>query len=258
MVKKFTPKYLFPEKLIEGLIKKRQNRFILIVEIDNKEYNCHCPSTGTIGNIILENIPCLLSKSKNLKRSTAYTVETISLDKPEIKEKKWIGINLISSNKYVEYFLKKEIFNKIINKINSIKREINLGNSKIDFLINKNCYLEVKSFLQILNIKIPSYIKLKKCKKIYAGERFMKHMLELSKSLKKDERGIMLLVYQYDSEKFHIKIDKSLIKDYDKFIDALNKFNNSGIELWQANLLIDKNGISVKDYYKLDSRNLFK
>ena len=86
----------------------------------------------------------------------------------------------------------------------------------------------------------------------------MKHMLELSKSLKKDERGIMLLVYQYDSEKFHIKIDKSLIKDYDKFIDALNKFNNSGIELWQANLLIDKNGISVKDYYKLDSRNLFK
>ena len=86
----------------------------------------------------------------------------------------------------------------------------------------------------------------------------MKHMHELSKSLKKDERGIMLLVYQYDSEKFQIKIDKSLIKDYDKFIDALNKFNHSGIELWQANLLIDKNGISVKDYYKLDPRNLFK
>ena len=46
MVKKFTPKYLFPEKLIEGLIKKRQNRFILIVEIYNKEYDCHSPSTG--------------------------------------------------------------------------------------------------------------------------------------------------------------------------------------------------------------------
>ena len=150
MGKKYIHKYLFEEKLIEGKIKKRKNRFILIVEINNEIFNCHCPSTGTIGNIILENIPCLLSKSKNIKRATLYTVEAISLDKPEKKDKNWIGINLISSNKYVDYCLKKGMYNKMINKINSIKREVNLGNSKIDFLINNNCYLEVKSFLQIL------------------------------------------------------------------------------------------------------------
>ena len=164
MVKKLNKKYYFPEKLIEGLIKKRKNRFILIVEVNNTEFNCHCPSTGNIGNIILENIPCLLSKSKSQKRLTPYTVEAISLDKLNVKQKKWIGINLISSNKYVDYFLKKELFNKMIDQIDSIKREINLGNSKIDFLINKNCYLEVKSFLQLLNIKIINYIKIKKFK----------------------------------------------------------------------------------------------
>ena len=257
MVKKLSKKIFFEEELIEGLIKKRKNRFILIVEINNIEYNCHCPSTGSIGNIILENIPCLLSKTKNQKRATLYTVEAISLDTPDKKEKKWIGINLISSNKYIDYFLKQDLFNKIINKINSIKREVNLGNSKIDFLINNNCYLEVKSFLQILNTNIPKYIKLKKSGKISAGERFMKHMLELSKSLKKNERGIMLLVYQYNSEKFKIKIEKSKIKDYDKFESVLNKFNNSGIELWQSNLEIDKKGIALTDYFKLDSNNLF-
>ena len=146
----------------------------------------------------------------------------------------------------------------MINKINSIKREVNLGNSKIDFLINNNCYLEVKSFLQILNMKIPKHIKIKKNGKILAGERFMKHMLELSKSLKKNERGIMLLVYQYNGEKFQIKVDKSKIKDYDKFEIVLNKFNDSGIELWQSNLEIDKKGIALHDYFKLDSNNLFK
>lgn len=209
-------------------------------------------------NIVLENITCLLSKSKNLKRATIYTVETISLDIPQKKEKNWIGINLISSNKYVEYFLKKGLFNNMIYEINSIKREIKLGNSKIDFLINKDCYLEVKSFLQILNMNIPNYIKLKKILKINPGERIIKHMIELSKSLKKNERGIMLLVYQYNSSKFKIKLDKSKIKDYNKFDDALNKFNNSGIELWQTNLSIDKYGVSLSDYYKLDSHNLFE
>ena len=257
MGKKLNIKYKFKGKLIEGLIIERKNRFILYVQIKDIEYKCHCPSTGRIGNIILENIPCLLSKSKNSKRSTEYTVEAISLDRPETKEKKWIGINLISSNKYVEYFLKNKMFNNMINEINSINREVNLGKSKIDFLINNNSYLEVKSFLQILNIKIPDYIKTKKIKKIDAGERFMKHMIELSKSLKENERGIMLLVYQYNSEKFQIKIDKSIIRDYDKFEDALNKFNNSGVELWQANFSIDEYGISLLDYYQLDSNNLF-
>ena len=68
----------------------------------------------------------------------------------------------------------------------------------------------------------------------------------------------MLLVYQYESEKFQIKIDKSKIKDYDKFNEILTQFNNSGIELWQANFTIDKKGIELYDYYKLDSYNIFK
>ena len=258
MGKKFLSKYNFREKLIEGVIRKRLNRFILLVQLGDKEYKCHCPSTGRIGTIILENIPCLLSRSKNQKRSTSYTVEAISLDKISEKNKTWIGINLINSNKYIEYFLKNEMFDKMINKIYSINREVKLGNSKIDFCINKNSYLEIKSFLQVLNVKIPKYIKVKKEKKIDAGERFMKHMLELSNSLKNDERGIMLLVYQYDSEQFSVKIDKSLIKDYDKFNDVLNKFNDSGIELWQANLLINETGVSLNDYYRLDSKTSFE
>jgi len=65
----------------------------------------------------------------------------------------------------------------MFKNIKDIKREIKLGDSKIDFLINNDCYLEVKSFLEILNMKIQKYIKLKKLEKIKAGERFIKHML---------------------------------------------------------------------------------
>ncbi|WP_424725817.1 hypothetical protein [Methanobacterium sp.] len=46
-----------------------------------------------MGNIDLSGIPCLLSKSNDPKRKTPYTVEAVSLDLPESKEKSWIGIN---------------------------------------------------------------------------------------------------------------------------------------------------------------------
>ena len=74
-------KYLFKEPLIGGLIKSRPNIFIMFVEINGKLEKCHCPSTGRIGSIKFENIPCLLSRAeKNSERKTKYTVEAFSLD----------------------------------------------------------------------------------------------------------------------------------------------------------------------------------
>ena len=258
MVKQQNIKYKFEEELIEGIIKERKNRFIFIVEIEGKEYNCHCPSTGTIGRIIFKNIPCLLSKSKNSKRATSYTVEAISLDKPNKKNKKWIGINLVASNRYVEYFIKKNMFNKMIKNTKDIKRKKKLGDSKIDFIINDNCYLEVKSFLEILRINIPKYIQLKKVNKINAGDRFIKHMLELSKNLTRKKKAIILLVFQYKSDKIDFKVDKKQIVGYYKLKDAVDKFNNSGCELWQSNFSIDKQGISLIDYYKVNFYDIIK
>jgi sugar fermentation stimulation protein A len=97
-------KFLFEEPLVEGLIKSRPNRFIMLVEVNGKVVKCHCPATGRIGGIKFKDVPCLLSKAKNKKRKTLYTVEAISLDKPEAKKKSWIGINQNAANKYVEFF----------------------------------------------------------------------------------------------------------------------------------------------------------
>lgn len=52
--------FVFEEPLLEGVILKRRNRFIMEVEYDGTVYDCHCPTTGRIGNIVFEDIPCLL------------------------------------------------------------------------------------------------------------------------------------------------------------------------------------------------------
>ncbi|GHT99203.1 hypothetical protein FACS1894126_5300 [Alphaproteobacteria bacterium] len=95
-------KFEFENPLIDGIIKSRQNRFLMNVEIEGNVEKCHCPTTGKIGNVVFSDIPCLLSKSTNVNRKTQYTVEAISID----DAKSWIGINQTAINGYVNHFLK--------------------------------------------------------------------------------------------------------------------------------------------------------
>ena len=253
MVKKINKSiFKFDEELTEGIIKERKGQFILFVKVKDKEYRCHCPTTGGVGGVILKNIPCLMSRSKNPKRTTEFTVEAISLDKPGVKNKKWIGINQVKANRYVEYFLKEGKFDKMFKKVTDIKREQTLGNSKLDFLVNNDCYMEVKSPLHNLNIKIPSYIQTRKKNILYAGNRLVKHMLELGESLKKSQRAIMLITFQYKSETFGKKEKRETVQNYKKIEDAVDKIKKLGVESWQVNLSIDKKGVSFLDHFKIE------
>ena len=105
MGKKYLP-YKFTPNLLEGVIQERIGSFIMMVKHKNEILKCHCPTMCSIGNIKnLKNRPCLLSQSSDPGRNTQYTVEAISLDAPNSKSKKWIGINQTKANKYFEYFL---------------------------------------------------------------------------------------------------------------------------------------------------------
>jgi sugar fermentation stimulation protein A len=119
--------FIFETPLLEGTIVKRSSQFIMAVDISGKVINCHCPTTGRVGNIELAGIPCLLSKSKDTARKTPYTVEAISVDLPHMKNKKWIGINQNAVNRYVEHFLKNGSFAGMVGEPVEVLREQKLG-----------------------------------------------------------------------------------------------------------------------------------
>ena len=106
--------YLFPEPLREARLRRRKNRFIMTVELDGQEQEVHCPSTGRIGNLALEDLPCLLSSSHNPQRKTAHTVEALSLDGFDVAEKRWFGINQTAVNRYMEYFLQRQALPRML------------------------------------------------------------------------------------------------------------------------------------------------
>ena len=83
----------------------------------------------------------MLSKSKDPNRKTLYTVEAISLNRPEDYEKAWIGINENAANRYVEHFLRNGGFSDIVGYPTSVQREVFLGDSKLDFKVD-DTYLD--------------------------------------------------------------------------------------------------------------------
>jgi sugar fermentation stimulation protein A len=245
-------KLIFPQQLTEGLILKRKNRFIMEVLLNGGLEICHCPCTGRIGNIVFENIPCLLTPTNNIK--TKYTIEAISLNDVNAPNKKWIGINQISANKYVEFLLRNNQLPKIIkiNKKSIISRERFIGKSKLDFLIDDEVRLEVKTPLIILPLK-SSYVtnrnlKFKNSNSPISTDRFLKHLNELSISSVNKHRSIMICFYMFEAEPF---VPPKKQNDNIAILDGVKNSIDSGVEMWQINCKFNEKYVELVDYYTI-------
>jgi len=240
-------KYKFREKLIEGTIKSRPNRFIMIVDINGKKQKCYCPSTGRIGSIEFEDIPCLLSKSDNPNRKMPYTVEAFSLNSTSKKRKSWIGINQVQVNRYIEHFLRTGQLFKMVGKVEKVEAEVTLGKSRLDFLVNGKDYVEVKTPLRM--IPTEGHPKHRNIPVIFTGfDRLIKHFGDIVRKTGRGSRAILVLCHTYDARRF--KVEK--VKGINKILIAAKKAQNKGMENWQINLKVDPEGVSLTKYFKLN------
>lgn len=244
--------FVFETPLIEAVIHKRPNRFIMQVELDGGVVDCHCPTTGRIGNIVLENIPCLLSKSTNTARKTPYTVEAISVDSINTENKSWIGINQSAANRYVEHYLKNGGFADIVGaEQQEVLREQKIGASKLDFCVG-NIYLEVKTPLQQLQIEIPLHIRAKKVTPFSSTDRMERHVSELAGSLQEHQRAIFLTCFLYDNPGFRV-IERST--NYKRVAATIEASKAAGVEMWQVNFELTPVGVKLKKYFKTTTTN---
>ena len=240
-------KYKFRKKLIEGTIKSRPNRFIMVVDINGKKQKCYCPSTGRIGSIEFEDIPCLLSKSDNPNRKMPYTVEAFSLNPTSKKKKSWIGINQVQVNRYIEHFLRTGQLFKMIGKVEKVEAEVTLGKSRLDFLVNGKDYVEVKTLLRM--IPTEGHPKHRNIPDIFTGyDRLIKHFGDIVRKTGRGSRAILVLCHTYDAKRF--KVEK--VKRANKIFIAAKKAQNKGMENWQINLKVDSEGVSLTKYFKLN------
>ncbi|MCM1234327.1 MAG: DNA/RNA nuclease SfsA [Ruminococcus flavefaciens] len=234
-------KYVFENELIEGIIVKRKSQFTMIVNIGGEETACHCPTTGRIGDIEIRNIACLLSKSKDPRRKTPYTVEAVSADNLDNPCKNWIGINQILSNRLVEYFFETHQLDGIVSSYSGIRWEVSLGVSRLDFLVG-DTYLEVKTPLTTLQVKYGSDIKTKPVTPFSSTDRFVKHINELAGSLKEHERAVLLTVYQYEITE---PKERQKSTHYAEVSSAVREAKRKGLEAYEISMKFLKDGVEL-------------
>lgn len=129
----------------------------------------------------------------------------------------------------------------MVSNYDSIKREVNLGISKLDFLVG-NTYLEVKTPLTTLNVKYGKNIRTKEETPFSSTDRFTKHINELAGSLDKNERAIMLTVHQYEitERKEHLKST-----NYELVKSTIDKAVEKGLETWMIDMKFEPDGVSL-------------
>ncbi|CAM2913142.1 DNA/RNA nuclease SfsA [Propionibacterium acidifaciens] len=213
----------------------------MTVCVNGEEVQCHCPTTGRIGDLDLRNVACLVSPSSDPKRRTRYTVEAVSADDPDDPDKRWIGINQVLSNRLVEFFLQTHQLDDVVASCDEIHREVTLGASRLDFLIGST-YLEVKTPLTAIQVPYGDQIRTRPVKPLESTDRFVKHVRELGGSLAEHERAVLLMVYQYEVTKpkkrpasAHAKEVRAAIVDAIEkgvqFFEITMRFNPDGVEL---------------------------
>lgn len=212
----------------------------MMVRTNGKTLRCHCPTTGRLGDLKLEGLSCLYSTSENAKRKTAATVEAISTSARV--DDSWVGINQTAANRYFEFFLRNGIFSRMAK--GELKREVTLGRSRIDFLVG-NTYVEVKTPL----IMLPAGGQVAKVRRsrFDSFDRLIKHMGELRRSLTTGKRAVIALCYLYDAKPFKLPPRDSTNS---RILAAARRAQNAGVERWQVNLKIDKEGVSLIRYFR--------
>lgn len=261
---------MFPEPLREGVILARPNRFIMDVALAGegaagarnvalvgegaaaapgaRVVRCHCPAVSRIGGLDLTGRPCLVSDSRNPKRKLPLTVEAFSLDEPAAPAKRWIGINQNASNRYVEHFLRAGALEPIAGRPREVRREVPLGSSRLDFLVDDRLYLEVKTPLVQIQTAVPDYVPRLPEAPFSSTERSLRHLRELAASLSDHERAVILYCLYYRNDGFRFYHGTT----YDEVLATVDACRAAGVELWQADFEVTPESVTLRRCFPLE------
>lgn len=229
--------YKFEPPLIRAIMVKRNSQFTATVLLDGETVTAHIPTTNRIGDVENKNLPCLLSYHPESNRKLHYDIEAVLLSDDE----NWVGINQILSNRIVEHLFETHQLDEIVSDYDGIRREVKLGNSKLDFKIG-DTYLEVKTPLTTINVRYGESIEALPPKPFSSTARMQKHIGELAASLQERERAIFLQVYQY---RITERKERLRSTHYEEVSQTIHDALNTGVEFYEIQLDFRPDGVRL-------------
>ena len=227
----------FTKRLIKGKFIKRYKRFFADINIKNEIITAHCPNTGSMMGLLVQNNEVWISKNNDPKRKLKYTLEIIKT------KDNLVGVNTHLANKIVYEGLSNNLINEFMNS-DSIKPEVYYNkNTRFDFLVNKNNqnhFIEVKNVTLFRTNNVAEFPDA-------VTSRGSKHIKTLVDAIKKGYKSYVLFLVQIQNiENFQIAKDIDKIY-YENYLLA----KKDGVQFLAYRCNIDTNSITIERKLKI-------
>lgn len=154
--------------------KKIKSPYVADIKLDNDDniYTAHSPALS-LGNLIKPGARLYVLKNNNTK--TDYSIKIVYDDNYNT----WVGATPLDANRLFKWCFINKYFNNLIPD-GTLSSEVKYGDSRIDFCIDNNTYIEIKC----VPLKKDDYCYFpdgyRKSKKDTISPRAIKHINELS------------------------------------------------------------------------------
>ncbi len=170
------------QNIRKGIFKKRENRFIALVEIDGKIEKCHVKNTGRCKELLVFNAEVFVEENFSEKRKTRFSLISV------IKNNKLINMDSQAPNKAVSEWIES---GGLFDGVNLLKSEVKFQNSRFDFYAEKDnsrIFIEVKGVTLEENkiVRFPDA----------PTKRGVKHIFELCDAVKQGYNSYIIFVIQ--------------------------------------------------------------
>ena len=213
-------------KVIEARFLSRPNRFVAQVEVAGHEENVHVKNTGRCKELLLPNVPVILTEADNPARKTRY--DLIAVKKAGLG---LINIDSQAPNKVMGEWLAERGYDVV-------KPEYKYGSSRIDFYMERG---DQKYLLEV-----------KGCTLEQDGigyfpdaptERGIKHIRELIEARKSGYWCGMAFVIQMPK----VKEVRPNIVTHPDFGDAWQEALEAGVKIWFLGCYVKEDALSIDD-----------
>lgn len=218
------------KNILKARFKSRPNRFIAIIEINDKEEICHVKNTGKCKELLVENATIYVEEIKSEKRKTKFDLIAV------LKDERLINIDSQAPNKIIYEWIQQKNFMK---NISCLRSEVKYKNSRFDFYLESNkrkILIEVKG----VTLEEDGIVKFPDAQ----TQRGVKHIKELCKSLEDGYEAYIIFVIQMEEVKY-------FTPNYDmhkEFGEELKLAKENGVNIIALDCKVGGDYIYVNNY----------
>jgi len=220
----------FGSPLKSCIFKKRNNRFVAEVIINNKVFLAHVPSSGRMMELLFPGAEVFAVEVRSPKRKLPYKL-VVAKSGVEL-----VCIDSLMPNRLIKLALEKKALPEF-SHYDKITAESVFGDSRFDFCLEKDetdrCYIEVKSVTLVENSTalFPDA----------PSARGRKHLEELLKIKEAGFKACVIFVIQRNDA----EIFKPNVLQDKKFAELLKKVHSQGVELFAIDCIVSMDKITL-------------